>query len=128
MEEEINYIELINNVQSMLKEVDNKLQHTQEQINNISKIQSIHNDSLLYIINKLNELSDTYLLSKLNAINAKLNDDDLVITNMQDNIEEIKNKIDNLPEQFQIIFDLLMSFQQDKSRRSSNPVGGIIIG
>ena len=128
MEEEINYIELINNVQSMLKEVDNKLQHTQEQVNNISKIQSIHNDSLLYIINKLNESSDTYLLSKLNTINAKLNDDDLVITNMQDNIEEIKNKIDNLPEQFQTIFDLLMSFQQDKSRRSSNPVGGIIIG
>ena len=128
MEEEINYIELINNVQSMLKEVDNKLQHTQEQINNISKIQSIHNDSLLYIINKLNESSDTYLLSKLNTINAKLNDDDLVITNMQDNIEEIKNKIDNLPEQFQTIFDLLISFQQDKSRRSSNPVGGIIIG
>lgn len=128
MEEEINYIELINNVQSMLKEVDNKLQHTQEQINNISKIQSIHNDSLLYIINKLNESSDTYLLSKLNTINAKLNDDDLVITNMQDNIEEIKNKIDNLPEQFQMIFDLLTSLQQDKSRRSSNPVGGIIIG
>ena len=128
MEEEINYIELINNVQSMLKEVDNKLQHTQEQVNNISKIQSIHNDSLLYIINKLNESSDTYLLSKLNTINAKLNDDDLVITNMQDNIEEIKNKIDNLPEQFQTIFDLLISFQQDKSRRSSNPVGGIIIG
>lgn len=128
MEEEINYIELINNVQSMLKEIDNKLQHTQEQINNISKIQSIHNDSLLYIISKLNESSDTYLLSKLNTINAKLNDDDLAITNMQDNIEEIKNKIDNLPEQFQMILDLLTSLQQDKSRRGSNPIGGIIIG
>ena len=128
MEEEINYLDVINNVQSMLKEVDNKLQHTQEQIDNISKIQSIHNDSLLYIITKLNESSNMNLMSKLNTINAKLNDDDLIISNIQDNIEEMKSKIDNLPEQFQIIFDLLTALQQDKSKRGSNPVGGIIIG
>lgn len=128
MEENINLIlEQLQTLNKQIKILEHNIDIIKEQTNQISTIQAIHNDSLIFLINKVSDYSNSRLLNQLLTIDAKLNDNDLKISSLDDMIEEVKSKLDLMPDQFQLILDSLSAIYHDKSNKNSNPYGGLII-
>lgn len=128
MEENKTITEQLTDILAQIKIINHNINVIKEQVNQISAIQSIHNDSLIFLMNQVSDHSkDDRSLNQLTTINAKLNDNDLKISAIEDILEEIKTKTDNLPEQFQLIFDSLFTMYYDKKPKPSNPYGGIIL-
>ena len=107
-----------------LKELNQRLANLEKQVNDITIIQSLQNDSLIYISHHLND--DTNVMNKLTTINAKLNDNDLKVSSIEDMMEEVKTQLDTIPEHFQSIYDMLNTIYYDKGK-NTNPYGGLIL-
>lgn len=120
--------ELINELKVLNTKIDiitKQINNLNEKVDNIIKVQMIHNDSLMFLMNHSN---NDKIVSQLITVNAKLNDNDLRVSSIEDTLDDIHNKTDSLPEQFQTLFDSLSAIYYERgSNKNTNPYGGIII-